>query len=91
MDLSDFTGKIKGFDKILSEIEFPAFNITMVYRLLYIQRLALKQGQVQILEFLMSNKLSLANYKTSSAIYLSSLHFCFLTHINEFITNYIPV
>lgn len=52
-------------------------------------RLLNSQGQVQILELLISNKLSYANYKTSlNIIYLFSLNFCFLTDIIEFITNY---
>lgn len=38
LDLSDFLGKIKVFDRILSERDFPDFNVLMVECLLYMQR-----------------------------------------------------
>ena len=37
-DLSDFPGKVKVFDKMLSEIGLPDFNVIMVYCFLYIHR-----------------------------------------------------
>lgn len=38
LDLGDFLGEIKVFDRILSEIDFSDFNVLMVKCLLYMQR-----------------------------------------------------